>query len=518
MSLQQAPLPADPSGGADESGDSSESSGYSRYLLFNLMPSWLVSFLLHVVLILVLALVVLTRPTQPPIAFEVSDVQGEQLESLDVDLSSLDMSSSAVEVEPLNEPEPVMPELPMPELEPTTVMPDLTSELTSSINPADISKSASGGEMAGRSGDMQAAMAKKYGATTESEQSVDLALEWLAKHQSPDGSWCFDHTIGPGDRSRKDPGSSRYANSLAASTGMALLPFLGKGHTQHVGQYRENVARGLAFLQRIGEQTPNGLSFWEYEGSMYGHGLATIAICEAYAMTDDQSLRPVAEQAIRFIEYAQNTQNGGWRYDIREPGDTSVVGWQVMALKSAKMGKIEIEERTWKMVKKFLDSVSRDYGAFYGYMEPPGGNLGLHKSRTAIGLLCRMYMGWEKERSGLVEGVTWLSEYGPSLGTRTNPTGANMYYNYYATQVLKHYGGEMWTRWNNEMRDFLVQAQDTEGAERGSWYFTRSDDLGPEAGGRLYCTCMAAMTLEVYYRFLPLYEDDVMDEPFPLDD
>ncbi len=531
MSLQHSTPAAGPSGDADESHDSgAEPQGLSRDLLFNQMPSWLVSFLLHVVLILILALIAMTHETQPPIAFEVSDVQGDQLESLDVDLNSLDMSDTAMEIEPLDQTEPVMPELPMPELETTTVVPDLTSELTSRLTPSDLSQAAAGGEMAARSGDGRAAMGKKYGATLESEQSVDLALEWLAKHQNADGSWSFNHSLGPGDRSQLDPGAPYYADSLMGATGLALLPFLGAGHTQHVGQYRENVLRGLAFLARSGEQTRQGLAFWDHAGEMYAHGLAAIAVCEAYAMTGDQSLRNVAEQAIKFIETTQNQKMGGWRYGDRaepgqgtiavfkEPGDTSISGWQVMALKSAEMGKIDVDEQTWKLVKKFLDSVSRDYGAFYGYMEPPRDELGRHKSRIAVGLLCRMYMGWEKEQPGLVEGVTWMSEYGPSLGTRTNPTGANMYYNYYATQVMKHYGGEMWPRWNGEMRDFLVLAQDTEGAERGSWFFTRSDDLGPEAGGRLYCTCMAAMTLEVYYRFLPLYEDGVMDDPFPLDD
>jgi hypothetical protein len=82
----------------------------------------------------------------------------------------------------------------------------------------------------------------------------------------------------------------------------------------------------------------------------------------------------------------------------------------------------------------------------------------------------------------------------------------NMYYNYYATQVLHHYGGYPWRKWNELMREYLVATQAPSGHEQGSWFFFGSDH-GCLAGGRLYCTAMASMILEVYYRHMPLYKE-----------
>jgi hypothetical protein len=109
-----------------------------------------------------------------------------------------------------------------------------------------------------------------------------------------------------------------------------------------------------------------------------------------------------------------------------------------------------------------------------------------------------MYMGMDKGSGVIREGVTQhLDKWGPDLG-------GNMYYNYYATQVVFHYGDEPWKKWNKAMRDFLVNGQSKDGHEKGSWSF-KGGDHGASAGGRLYCTAMAAMTLEVYYRYMPIY-------------
>ena len=99
-----------------------------------------------------------------------------------------------------------------------------------------------------------------------------------------------------------------------------------------------------------------------------------------------------------------------------------------------------------------------------------------------------MYMGWDKSNPGLEEGMSYLSELGPDT---TVGDGINMYYNYYATQAMKHYGGDDWTRWNEEMRDFLIKSQSKAGPTEGSWYFT--DNHATVNGGRLYVTAMACM-------------------------
>jgi hypothetical protein len=234
---------------------------------------------------------------------------------------------------------------------------------------------------------------------------------------------------------------------------------------------------------------------------MYGQGLATIVLCEAYAMTHDPAIKDAAQQAIRFVVYAQDIKGGGWRYTPGAPGDTTVTGWQLMALRSGLLGRLNVPSPTTGLVEKFLDSVQTENGARYNYMvaQPPRQT----NTTTAVGLLCRMYTGWHRDNPALYRGVAYLDQWGPSE--------TNMYYNYYATQVLHHWGGPEWQAWNRRMRDYLVAKQSTTSHEAGSWYFP--DPYG-DAGGRLYNTALAILTLEVYYRYLPLYGEEAVGKRY----
>jgi hypothetical protein len=340
---------------------------------------------------------------------------------------------------------------------------------------------------------------RRGGGTPDSEYAVQKALHWLAEHQNYDGSWTFHHDKSPKCHGAcRDPGLS---GGTIAPTALALLPFLGTGQTQHEGQYKRTIELGLRYLIRTMHVQGGMGSLHEPEGQMYGHGLASIVLCEAYGMTRDPMLRDPAQLAVNFIVDAQDEVGGGWRYMPHTPGDTSVVGWQVMALKSAQMAYLKVPPMTMRKANYFLDHVQSEKGAVYGYMTPERGR----PATTAIGLLCRMYMGWERDFVPLQQGVQGLAHQGPS--TDSTAMRNNMYYNYYATQVMHHFGGYPWQRWNVVMRDYLIRTQAKKGHETGSWYFEGSDH-GTAPGGRLYFTALSAMTLEVYYRHMPLYRDD----------
>jgi len=228
---------------------------------------------------------------------------------------------------------------------------------------------------------------------------------------------------------------------------------------------------------------------------MYSQGVATIALCEAYALTGDEDLKPFAQAAIDFIVDAQDPKAGGWRYMPRQPGDTTVSGWQVMALKSGLLAGLNVPQASFAGAARFLDSVEVDYGSGYGYLKKGNG-----PTTTAIGVLVRMFTGWRRERPQLVNGVERLARLGPST--------SDMYFNYNATQVMRHFGGDDWERWNKTMRRQLIDSQSHEGHAAGSWF--REDEHG-HVGGRLYMTCMSVMTLEVYYRHMPLYGEQVLE-------
>ncbi len=339
------------------------------------------------------------------------------------------------------------------------------------------------------------ARAVENGATEASEAAVAKGLEWLARHQTSDGSWSFDHGRISGCNGKcKNPGAL-YEAKIGA-TALALLPFLGTGQTHKFGKHRKVVQGGLFYLVNQMQLTPQGGDLSEPGGMMYSHALAAIALCEAYAMSQDRKLADPAQAALQYIMFAQDPEGGGWRYAPRSPGDTSVLGWQLMALKSGQLGSLYVDPRTLEGASRFLDSVQTQDGAIYGYNRPD-----VREGTTAIGLLARMHLGWKRSNPALARGIKYLSEKGPSK--------VDIYYDYYATQVLHQYGGAAWQKWNEQMRDQLVNSQSKIGHETGSWFFPGTENA---AGGRLYCTAMATMTLEVYYRQMPLYKKTVDDE------
>jgi hypothetical protein len=335
--------------------------------------------------------------------------------------------------------------------------------------------------------------ALENGATPNSEDAVEQALLWLSRHQRKDGSWRFDHHDGACDGSCRNPGNHA---ATTASTALPLLCFYGAGYSHTEGHYADTINRGLYYLGGRLLLTSEGGDL--QEGTMYAQGIAAIALCEAAAMTDDPTLRGYGERAIQFILYAQDKKGGGWRYHPGEPGDMTVTGWQLMALKSAQMSGIPVPSPAFDGANRFLDSVQSRHGALYGYQnEEP------RLSTTAVGLLSRMYLGWKHDHAALREGVLYLDKQGPSKN--------DLYYNYYATQVMRHYGGEPWKRWNTKLREYLIATQARSGHETGSWYFPEKHN---DQGGRLLNTCLAAMTLEVYYRYQPLYKQEAATSGF----
>ncbi len=471
------------------------------------IPSWLVSMVVHAVVLLALALLTLPEGVTDElrelvVTPELTD-QLDDLEELDYDPpQDVDVSTELLTVE--TEVEQVDVEVsPAEDLEAAAVEVDLDEFGFEQAPRNDLLATVgayTGDALSGRGAKARAALLKKGGGTPGSEKAVAAALKWLAEHQFYDGSWSFNHTRAPSCGGQcRNPGTLEDAR--IGATAMGLLPFLGAGQTQEAGHYKRTVKNGLYYLISKMKLTPQGGNMWEPGGRMYSHGLASIALCEAYALTRDRGLREPAQQALNFICFAQDPVGGGWRYDPREKGDTSVVGWQVMALKSGRMAYFNVPEAPFKKATQFFDSVQEDSGAFYGYLDPGRG-----EATTAVGLLCRMYLGWGKDHPALRRGVQWLSDTGPSRG--------DMYYNYYATQVLRHWEGDLWKKWNDVMRDQLVSTQARGGHEAGSWYFP-GGDLGAERGGRLYCTSMATMVLEVYYRHLPIYRKQSTEDSFP---
>lgn len=340
-------------------------------------------------------------------------------------------------------------------------------------------------------------LAALSGATPASEAAVRAGLNWLVAHQREDGAWSLQHT-------HAECGEACLPNSSmdcpTAATGLALLCFLGAGHSHVEGDYQPVVKRGLDWLvaqSRDGDlRMPLTLQAPEGRSAMYAQGAAAMALCEAYGMTLDRTLIQPCEEATEFIAESQDPVGGGWRYTPQEPGDTSVAGWQVMALVSARLSGLEVPAGVRDKLVDFLKSVHTPRTGEFGYIGTQRSTL----ATTAIGNLCNLYLHSTLERGD-------LQRIARSLGAQ-DPRQNNEYANYYVSLVLHQFGGEHWRLWNAVCRDTLVATQQRQGHAAGSWDPTSN---WGRSGGRLYSTCMNVLTLEVYYRHLPLYAEHAFE-------
>jgi hypothetical protein len=379
--------------------------------------------------------------------------------------------------------------------------------------PADPPAGAEGkkdGGFAGRTKEGRAKLLKEFGGSEEGEEAVMLGLAWLTHVQKRDGNWAYD---------------MGHPNDYAAATGMAVLAFLGAGQSHKEGRYKQTVQAGLDWLvaNANGGQARERGKFNTIT-NMYAQGIATLALCEAYGMTRDRALRGAAQAAIDYIQKAQGV-NGSWGYQSGMTGDTSIVGWQLQALHAAMLTQdLVVDPRVIERAIKFLNTVSPGQNRSpYWYTNPgnPGPfPFGPATSLSAIGLLCRYYVdGWRADTPNFQTGAKGLMKK-----AITPPAGqVDMYFYYYATQVVRFHGGEDWKTWNEGpvgvdgkrtggLPDVLLGLQVREPTNRGSWDPSIDPNTLSFGGqcGRLGTTCMCLLTLEVYYRYAP---EDAKKEP-----
>lgn len=339
-----------------------------------------------------------------------------------------------------------------------------------------------------RSGELKQQMLQTYGGTPDTEASVALGLAWLKRQQFQNGCWSL----------RGPYRNGSLTENRTAATAMAMLAFMGAGNTHWSGEYKNEMQHAVRWLVQQQDQQGFIASDASFHEAMYAQAQATIALCELYAMTGDSWLRPKAQLACDWAVKAQSP-NGGWRYLPRSDSDTSVTGWFVMGLKSGEAAGLEVDRYVFLNVDKFLNTVSYqgtdDYGAI-GYSYQPGRPV--TSAMTAEGILCRQYLGWRHDVPAMARNLEFLVTNGP-----ININDPDVYYWYYATQALHHYGGMLWTHWNDRLKVELPAAQEKQGRELGSW--SPMKDRWGMTAGRLYATCMCLYSLEVYYRHMPIY-------------
>ncbi len=326
-----------------------------------------------------------------------------------------------------------------------------------------------------RSPELRQPLIEKLGGTAASETAVDRSLAWLAKNQEADGRWTYI------DENGRHPTRSTVRAHDMALTGLSVLAFLAADHSPAKdGPYRQNVARGLEWmlLQQGADgdfRGPKSLrGAGSASGNFYDHAIVTMAVAEAAIMTGDEKLKAAALSAASFICNSQNLRSGGWRYLPAESGDTSVFGWQIMALHDCEQLGFVVTPQTRDRAIHYLTLVSSGTTrTLAGYL--PGESPTPVMSAEA--LLCRVLLGQPIEAAGVREVTDFLTRDLPQTGK------PDLYYWYYASLSLAQMQANpqvraAWDRWNTRCRDTLIATQGHEGLIAGSWQDSRWSQYG----------------------------------------
>ncbi|MSQ94936.1 MAG: prenyltransferase [Gemmataceae bacterium] len=313
-------------------------------------------------------------------------------------------------------------------------------------------------------------------------ESVDRGLAFLTLLQEKDGSWQASSTRHP------------------AVTSLAVMAYLSAGHVPGEGPYRDNVEKGVRWV--LNQQQPNGLFALPAWEEMYQHGICTMMLCEAAAMSDAKTAREIKsklEKAIKLILQAQRAEKGpfqgGWRYRLdSNDADMSVTGWQLLALRAARNLGCDVPAERIDMAMQFITSCREPRSGGFGYI--PGGPMTV--ACTGTGILAIELCGKERHhsRDALLGGSCLIK----------NPLKLDdphfFYSAYYSSQAMFQLGNNYWNVFRPNLHKLLLDGQQ----RNGGWI--NNDNLGVS-----YNTAMAILALTVEYRYLPIYQRNEENEP-----
>ena len=346
-------------------------------------------------------------------------------------------------------------------------------------------KGPGGGILGARIGPQRAINLNKFQGSAETEKAVVAALRWLKGDQNRDGSW-------------------KCGKSAPMGAALATLAFLGHGETPDSAEFGQTVSKGLLYLAQ--QVDSNGLVIgFRQDDVAYGYSQGAVARArsEGYAMTQSPVLREPLDRALGAILQGQSAVKarpqdvGGWRYHpSSDDSDVSVTGWMIMALKSAEAADIEIPRPTFDSAAQYLWNMYDTRNPGFGYQKPER-----YPSMTAVGVLCQQFLGNGKDQR-----IKGALDYLREQKVDWDKTSGDyvMYGWYYITQAMFQGGGNYWQYWNGEIRQTMVKNQRSD----GRWMPPPHSDIEGKnfADTPAYSTALGAMILEVYYRYLPIYQ------------
>jgi hypothetical protein len=340
---------------------------------------------------------------------------------------------------------------------------------------------------------------------------IDSGLRWLKRHQSPNGSWdAVEYVRNCEENPKCEPGVLQAGDTNVAMTGYAVLCFLGAGYDHKTpNKYSKVVTKGLEYLISI--QKKDGLM----GERNYEHAVATMALAEAYAMTNDVVLRTPAQNGVNVVLARQSkgksTYGLAWDYVDQNDArlDTSVTGWNVMALKSALAGGLQIKDgmtgaKQW--LEEAYKASNPDWKKFdpysskatFPYVWDSVSGKVERDNLSFVGAVCGVFLGHHR-------GDIMLESLCNDMEARWVDSGAyktNNYASYYIVMAEFQSGGDRWKKCLETIIPHLLQTQRVaDGCYDGSWDFTGQAYHGFDTG-RVLSTCYSLLNLEVAYRYV----------------
>jgi hypothetical protein len=335
------------------------------------------------------------------------------------------------------------------------------------------------------------------------DQSVDRALEWISRHQQPDGQFLSLDIAQP------------------AVTSLCVLAFLSRGHLPGEGPYGLKLDAAVQFV--LSCQHSDGLIAYRYPNmqmqphnaahtAIYNHAIASLMLCEVYGMTGKDAaprVRSAVEWAMKFTLGRQQVpkrspvDRGGWRYVQTWEGsdsDLSVTSWQLMFLRSAKNAGFEIPgefiDRAMEYVHRCYDGPRRSF--VYGLI---GGDRKTTRAMAGAGILSLSFGGFHDTDAARVAGDWVLRHpFDPYLGDAGIEHDTRYFYGaFYCSQAMFQLGGRHWSEFYPRLASTLLSNQ----SKSGSW----DSEPGEDAHyGRVYTSALAVLALTTPYQLLPIYQ------------
>ncbi len=339
--------------------------------------------------------------------------------------------------------------------------------------------------------------------------AVDRGLAWLAAHQDEDGRWdCDGFGKHDGDPDAQTAGAGSPIHDVGA-TGLALLAFLGGGSTLRAGPYKRQVIEGTRWLLNQQDEETGLIGTAQSHDFIYGHAIASWALCEAYGLSNLRRIKKNAQRALNYLEKHRNPY-GVWRYQPRDgDSDTSVTTWCVMAYCAGRDFGLEVNEQALQIAAAYYDQVTDPATGRHGYTkrgERSSRMPGEHSRRfpirknealTGAGLFARFMLGQQPSEHPVMTKAAALLNTCPPAWT---PEAGNidLYAWYWASLALFQTGGEAWRTWSPALGAALAAGQRQDGAAAGSW---DPVSVWSELSGRVGSTAMATLALQTHYRY-----------------